>query len=193
MNQTEAMNGWGELVRENAGWLVALGIAQVFLGMLAIAAPLVTGVAVSWMVGALLLMAGLSFVVQAFKAGSWGLGILGFLLGVLTVLGGLALLARPLYGVAVMTLVLGAYFLVSGINMTACGFRLKGCPGSGWTVFAGIVTILLALLIWSDWPLSGRWAVGTLVGIHILFTGWSMIAIGGAARQASKPPETGAA
>jgi len=192
MNQADMSTGWSEVVRKNAGWLVALGIAQVIFGMLAIAAPLVTGVAVSWMVGALLLIAGLSLVIQAFKAGTWGLGILGLLLGVLTVLGGLALLARPLYGVAVMTLVLAAYFLVSGINMTACGFRLKGCQGSRWTVFAGIVTILLALLIWADWPLSGRWAIGTLVGIHILLSGWSMIAIGSAARVAPAEAEPSA-
>jgi uncharacterized membrane protein HdeD (DUF308 family) len=52
-----------------------------------------------------------------------------------------------------------------------------------WTLVSGIVSLLLGMLIWSQWPLSGVWAVGLLVGINILFSGWSLIALGAAARR----------
>jgi hypothetical protein len=54
--------------------------------------------------------------------------------------------------------------------------------GWGWTFFSGLVTLFLGGLIWSQWPLSGIWAVGTLVGIHLIFDGWAEIAVASAAR-----------
>jgi uncharacterized membrane protein HdeD (DUF308 family) len=61
-------------------------------------------------------------------------------------------------------------------------FRLKPAKGWGWTLFSGIVTVLLGGLIWSEWPISGVWAIGTLLGIHLIFDGWSEIALASAAR-----------
>ena len=52
--------------------------------------------------------------------------------------------------------------------------RLRRAQGWGWLLFGGIATVILALLIWMQWPASALWVLGLLVGINLLFTGWSL-------------------
>jgi uncharacterized membrane protein HdeD (DUF308 family) len=66
---------------------------------------------------------------------------------------------------------------------------VKPDQGWGWTLFNGIVSVMFAVFIWRQWPLSGGWAVGLLVGIHILFNGWVMIVGGSAGRGIAKAME----
>ena len=72
-------------------------------------------------VGVLLIVSGVSRLFLAFKMGSFGKGLLMFLLGVVTVIAGGYLLARPGMGLATLTLFLAAYFLVDGVfEITIC-------------------------------------------------------------------------
>ena len=90
---------------------------------------------------------------------------------------------RPLVGLVTMTMLLALYFLVDGISEIVAAFRIKPDQGWGWVLFNGIIAVLLGLMIWRQWPVSGAWAIGLLVGIHILITGWSMIILGSGARR----------
>jgi uncharacterized membrane protein HdeD (DUF308 family) len=54
---------------------------------------------------------------------------------------------------------------------------------------SGVVTLLLAIMIWRRWPESGPWAIGMLFGINILFSGWAMIFTGGAVRSLASEVE----
>ena len=156
------------------------GIAVLILGILAICAPLAAGTAVSTMVAILLVAAGIVRMLWAFKAGSFGKGVLAFLLGGLTLGVGLVVLARPLVMLASLALILGVYFLLDGIFDIVAAFSIKPAKGWGWMVFGGATSILLSALIWAQWPLSGAWAVGILVGVRLVFAGTAMIAIGSA-------------
>ena len=153
------------------------GLAIVILGVLAIMAPLLSGIAVSMIVAILLMVAGIARVIFAFKVQSFGKGVLVFLFGGFTILCGLVLLARPLIVLASITLVLISYFLLDGVMEIAAAFRLKPEKGWGWMLVGGLATLMLALLIGSGWPLSGAWAIGVLVGVRLLFAGWSMIVL----------------
>ena len=51
-------------------------------------------------------------------------------------------------------------------------------PGWGWLLFAGIVSVLLGVMLWSQFPLSGIWALGILVGIKLIFSGIVIVASG---------------
>ena len=64
--------------------------------------------------------------------------------------------------------------------------RIKPDRGWGWLLFGGIVSLLLGLLIWREFPLSGTWAVGVLVGVKLLFAGLSIVTVGSAVRSAGK-------
>lgn len=178
----EAADSLTEDVNKSGGRLVLLGILVIVLGVLSLGTPLVTGLAVGMFVGGLLLVGGIFRIVFAFKAESWGKGILGFLLGALTILCGLIMLGRPLLGLASLTLVLAAYFLVDGIFEILVAFQIRPRKGWGWTLVSGIAAVLLGYLFWRQWPFSGAWAIGVLVGVNLIMSGWSMIAFGGAAR-----------
>ena len=41
---------------------------------------------------------------------------------------------------------------------------------------------MLGWMIWNQWPLSGAWAIGVLVGIKLLVVGWAIVCLGMAAR-----------
>lgn len=179
---TETMDSAAKEVKKSGGLVVLLGILTIVLGVLCMGAPLVTGLAVGMLVGGFLLIGGIFRIIFAFKAPTWGKGILGFLLGALTIVCGLIMLGRPILGLASLTLVLAAYFLVDGIFEIIVAFQIRPTKGWGWTLVSGIAAVLLGYLIWRQWPLSGAWAIGILVGVNLIMSGWGMIAFGGTAR-----------
>ena len=173
-----------KVLKENAGVTVALGVALILFGILAIMAPLFTGTAVTIVVGVLMIASGITRGLFAFKTQSFGKGVLMFLLGAVVAIGGVFLLARPLIGLASLTMVLAAFFFADGIIEAIYAFKLRPVKGWGWMLFSGIVSGLLGFLIMYQWPVSGRWAIGVLVGVRLIFTGWSVIALGSFARGA---------
>lgn len=74
-------------------------------------------------------------------------------------------------GLASLTLAIALYLLLEGVLELALSFQLRPAPGSGWQLFDGIFTLVLAVMIWSTWPSSAVWVVGTLVGISMFFSG----------------------
>ena len=158
------------------------GIITIILGILAIAAPLVVGVSVTFLVGMLVLVGGIARMVWAFQASSLGKGLLGFAIGVLTMLCGVALVANPLLASGFLTIILAAYFLVDGAFEIAAAFKVRPASGWGWLLAGGVVSFLLGLMIWQQFPLSGAWAIGVLLGIKLLFVGMTMIGVGRSTR-----------
>ena len=67
-----------QALKEHSGWSIAIGIILIILGMFALGSPLYTGVAVAIMVGSFLLVGGIVQFVFAFRAKSWGAGLLNF-------------------------------------------------------------------------------------------------------------------
>ena len=174
---------WIEEAKKNSGFLIFLGILTVIFGVVAVGSPLITGVAVSVFVGFLLLASGVAQIIHALKSKQWGTGFWGTIIGLLGVVAGLLMIFRPMVGLVTMTMLLAIYFLVDGISEIIAAFKIKPDQGWGWLLFNGIVAVLLGFMIWRQWPVSGAWAIGVLVGIHILITGWSMIILGTGARR----------
>jgi len=81
---------------------------------------------------------------------------------------------------------LGAYLLADGIFGALLAFQFRPEQGWGWMLFSAAMAGLLGVLLLKEWPLSGLWAIGTLVGINMLFAGFAMISIGSAARKLVK-------
>jgi uncharacterized membrane protein HdeD (DUF308 family) len=110
----------------------------------------------------------------------------GFLLELLSAvlyLGvGLMLLVDPLKGALALTLILAVFLLVEGIFKIITAFRVRDHRGWGWLLASGIVSVVLGVMIWAQWPASGLWVIGLLVGIQLLFTGWSLVMLALVAR-----------
>ena len=166
----------GDQSKRGGGWMKVLGIITIILGIIAIGSPLMTGSVVSAVIGIVLLIAGIFELVIAFSADGWKAGALAFIGGAVTIIVGGLLIARPVVGSAVLTIILGIYFLINGIAQISLYFKVRG--GSGWMLFGGVLSLILGILIFTHWPLSGIWAVGVLVGIRILFAGVGMLFLG---------------
>ncbi len=167
-----------ESVRVSARAGTTWGFAVVIAGMLAIMAPFITGVGTTMLLAILVTAAGLMTLTYSFKAGSFGKGLLQFLFGGITVVCGILLFLTPQLGMLTITGVLLVYFLIDGIFGIISGFQAKPAEGWGWIVISGIASVFLACFLWSDWPVSGQYAVGILIGIRLIFTGWTMAMIG---------------
>jgi len=173
-------------IKKNAGIAIAVGVLLVIAGFLAIGSPLVAGLSVSVFVGVMLMIGGFGQLTLAFKAGSFGKELLSSIVGIVTVVAGLLMISSPGAGLASLTIFLAAYFLMTGTFEIIGAFQIKPANGWGWTLFSGIVSVLLGFMIWGQFPISGAWAIGTLVGIRMLFSGSSLIMLGSAARGAVK-------
>ena len=160
-----------------ASCLMWTGIALAIFGAISIAAPALTGTAVVMVIGAVLLLSGILQAVQGFREESWSSKLLGAILGVITTICGLAVLAHPLFGLTMLTLVLAIFFVVEGIWKIVASFSFRPAPGWIALLSSGIIGFLLGFLIWKQWPLSGTWAVGILIGVDLLVTGCAMVAL----------------
>jgi len=185
-NVREVVSGWVQEAKKNAGWLVALGVLTVIAGCLAIASPLLTGLTVVVLIGIALAIGGVARTIAAFSAGSFGQGTLAFIGGILTFGAGLILAARPGIGLATLTLILGAYLLMDGISGVVLAFRVRPEGGWGSMLFSAVMGVILGFFLLREWPLSGAWAIGTMVGVNLLVSGFSMISVGSAARALAK-------
>jgi uncharacterized membrane protein HdeD (DUF308 family) len=172
------MNEIADTIKAGSRVGVVWGIIVLIMGVLAMMAPLVSGIAVTVMVAIILLAAGMAQTMYAFKSDTALSGVSTFLFGGLAVLCGLAMLFFPGKGLAAITMFLAFYFVADGLISLVNGLRFRPFQGWGSMVFSGVVSLLLGWMIWSKWPVSGIWAVGILVGVRLLFTGWTMIILG---------------
>jgi len=166
--------------------MTIFGVIAIILGVLAMLAPGITGLSIATVVGMLVVVGGIVRMIWAFKAGSLGKGLLMFAIGGLTLLCGIALVANPLFASGTLTIMLAAYFVVDGIFEIAAGFQARPASGSGWMLFGGVVSVLLGIMIWRQFPLSGAYAIGVLVGIKLFFVGLMMVTGGSVVRSAAR-------
>ena len=166
------------VARESAGWTIALGVLLIILGLFALMAPLIAGVAVTVMFGWLLILGGIAHLVVSWHLRHAGGLIWELLIGLAYIVLGIFLLAHPLAGLVALTAFIGSYLLIKGIFELIMWFRLRRVRGGGWVLFDAIVSLLLAVLIWMHIPNSAVWVVGTLVGFGILFSGISRLVLG---------------
>jgi uncharacterized membrane protein HdeD (DUF308 family) len=176
----------GSNVKKGGGFFVVLGILTLVLGFVSMGAPLMTGLAVTILIGSMLIVNGLMQAVHGFKVHGTGPKTWAILVGILTVVAGGLVLSRPLFALATLTLILAIFFVCEGIFTMVMAFQLKPEKGWGWLLFNGIVSIVLGIMIWRQWPVSGLWAIGILVGIRIFMSGFGMIFVGSATRQIGK-------
>jgi len=175
-----------DMIRKNATLAVVTGVVMLVCGALAIGSPLAAGLSVTIFVGAMLAVGGIAQCFLAFRAGAFGKGVMIFVVGLLTAVVGLYLASQPVAGLASITLFLAAYFIVTGIFEAVGAFQVRPASGWGWMVLNAVVTLLLGLMIWRQFPLSEAWAVGILFGIKLMFSGWTLIFIGRSVKNATR-------
>jgi len=185
-----------DVVRQVSSLSILWGVSLILLGILAISSPMLAAVAVNLLIAWLIVMAGIVHLVVAFHTREAGSLIWRLLVGLAYVGFGVYMIARPALGVASLTLLLGSLFLVEGIFNIALFFRARSARRSSWILLDGVVTLLLGLMIYLQWPSSSAWAIGTLVGVSLIFSGVTRVMLALAVRRvasAGQPPASIAA
>ncbi|MCE5315216.1 MAG: HdeD family acid-resistance protein [Armatimonadota bacterium] len=173
-----------ETVHEGGDWwfYVTLGVLMIALGILAIGVPFVTTLALAYVLGLIVLVSGIAVCIHAFKTRSVGGFVLKLVTGIVYIAAGIFLLAYPLAGTVALTLVLAIFWTVAGIVKIIRAISERHEPNWGWTLFNGIVTLILGLIVWSMWPTASLWVLGLFVGIDLIIAGWTVVALAFAAR-----------
>ena len=159
-----------------------LGILVAVLGILSIAAPQFSGKTLSVVIGVLLIFGGIGRTLFSWIAPSWGSAILRAFVGILTVIAGFYMLTQPDVGSQALAMVLIVYLIVDGVTSLIMALRMPPVVSGGWMVLGSLASILLGVLMWMQWPVSGELAVGVLVGIKLLMDGIALVGIGIASR-----------
>lgn len=183
MDSSGAMIGPGTILAKTGRWLTLIGVVFLVLGLLAIIEPVVAGLAVAILVGWLLIFGGVAHAVEAFGGGGAARVFWQLLLAVLYLVGGLYLVSHPLMALGTLTLFLAAILLAETVVEVVSYVATRGESGSRWHLVNAIVTLLLGGMIWSNWPTSSAWAIGTIVGVNLMITGLSRLMLGSAARK----------
>jgi uncharacterized membrane protein HdeD (DUF308 family) len=157
--------------------LMAVGVIAIFIGCIAILVPAVASVGTAIFIGWVLLIVGAFMVAAAFSAHSVGTLLWRMLWAVLTVIVGLWLILEPHNGTLTLTLVLGLYFLFMGLTRITIAFLARGEPNAGWLGLSGVCGLLIGILVLAKFPSSADWAIGLLVGIDLIFAGWTLVSI----------------
>jgi uncharacterized membrane protein HdeD (DUF308 family) len=165
------------MVRKASTVSVLWGVLLIVFGMVAVGLPLYAAVAVNALVAWLIVLAGVVHLMVAFRAHGAGSRIWKLLVGVAYICFGGYLIARPLLGVASLTLLLASLFLIEGILNIVLYVKMRPIHGSIWVLIDGVITLLLGLMIYMQWPSSSAWAIGTLVGVSLIISGVARVAM----------------
>ena len=163
--------------RRNWGWYVALGVLLIVVGIYAMWAEGAATLASVFALGIVLLIAGIGQLVAAFMARGAGHVVLLLLVGVLDVIVGLMLLEHPIAGALVVTLLLAVALVFGGAFRFVAALWMQ-FPNYGWVATSGVLSTILGILLWAQWPISAIWFIGFVVGLNFIFAGVSWAWLG---------------
>ncbi len=174
-------------LRAKWGWIVALGVVYVIAGLFALGSMAMATAASVLIVGVAMIVAGIAEVISSFQIKSWGKFLMWALLGVLYIVAGFVTFENPLLAAVLLTLVLGASLVASGVMRIILAFSMKRESPSIWVALSGVITLLLGLLILAHWPINSVYILGLFLGIDLVMAGAAWIGIGLGFRRGPAP------
>ena len=169
------------LMEKSRGWFILAGILLIIIGMAAVALPIIAAITIETILGWILVIGGIIQMVHSFRALSTGKCILRLLSGVLYLAIGGMFLVYPLEGVLTLTLLLAILFMFEGLMKITVSLQIRPTPNWGWLLASGIAALVISGIIWAGWPGTAAWVIGLLVGINLIFGGWTMLMLSASA------------
>ena len=171
VNTFASTHGTPLRTRRETGWSIFMGVILILAGFAAIWIPFAAGLAGTIFFGCLVLVSGIAHWAYAWFERKAGGVLWQILIGLIYIVAGVTMLLLPVNAVFVLTLVLACYIAIEGVLELVFFFWLRLLPGSAWFLIDGIISLLVSILIFVGWPSSSLWALGTLVGVSLLFSG----------------------
>ena len=175
-------------IRHSWGWFLAAGILLILFGAVCIVADVAATFATVLVFGWLLLLGGVVSLVQAFRVHDRKGFFLFLLNALLRGFTGYLLIRYPAVGAVSLTLVLASFFIVGGLFRAISSAMLE-LPRWGWSVFSGLVSVALGIMLLVQMPVSSVWFIGFALGLDMIFDGTSLIAFATAIHSLPQPYE----
>ncbi len=164
-------------------WSIALSVLLIVAGLFAMLIPSISGIVITLFFGWAMIFSGVTHFVFAFKTHTTGTLVWELFIGAVYLFTGVYLILHPLSALIALTLILAVYLFFEGVVEIVQFFQLRPRHGAVWLLVDAAVTLILALMIWRSWPASTVWVIGTLVGISMIFSGFSRLMLSLAAKR----------
>lgn len=165
-------------LRAKWGWIVALGVVYLIAGIIALGSVVTATVVSVFLVGIMMIVAGIGEVIGAFQIKTWGRFLLWVLVGVLYIVAGFVTFENPVLAAALLTFILGISLLASGIIRLFLAFSVKQEQSWIWVAISALITVVLGLMILARWPVSSLYVLGLFLGIDLVMAGAGWIGLG---------------
>lgn len=182
MSASLVEGGFRGQVRKEAGHLMWLGAALLFIGIAALVFPVVSSLAATYFVGWILIFSGMVTLFGAFSIRGAGPFFGALLFGLLSVAAGVFILARPITGELAITMTLGALFMLQGAFELVLAIELRPAKAWGWMLVSAIASVVLSLVILAGWPGTSLVALGVIIGVNFISSGIAYLMVGGTVR-----------
>jgi uncharacterized membrane protein HdeD (DUF308 family) len=166
--------------------LMVTGVFLVVFGLLAVLSPVTTGAAVVKIIALVLLVTGVVRLVQAFRSRGTADTLMSSILGAVVTGLGILVWLNPEVGSGFLTALLMVFFVAHGVWKISAAIRYRPFSAWLWLLLSGVLSLIFAWFMWRQWPLSGAWAIGILVGLDLLLTGIVTIVLGLAVKRVKR-------
>ena len=174
-------------VTKNRKRLLGFGILSLILGIIGTFMSVTMTMTSMIFFGILIVIGGFIFLVEAFSAPQWKGKLLNLLIALLYIIAGGMMIANPAGSAVWFTLFIAAFLIVVGMMRIVMGFQIKNEISEwGWMVFGGVLSIILGILIYAQWPLSGLWVIGLFISIELIVQGVNAIVLSRVIKQGQK-------
>lgn len=152
-------------------WMALLAVISIVGGVLALINPFAATLAATLLAGWTFALLGVVQVVQAFQIRDWSGFLWALVFGIITLVVGVVLLLDPLAGMVSLTILVAFLFLFTGVVKTMYSLSLRPMQGWGWVLLSGLVSIVLAIMILTNFPVSAAAVLGILLAVELLSNG----------------------
>lgn len=166
-------------------WLLVLGLLTIACGVLMLFAPGLTTIAVTVLVGWLLLILGIAGIVMGVRSRRASGRGWDIFMGLLSIAAGLFTLFFPLAGALSLTLAVTVWLAVRGVVWIVAAFQSR--PGGERVLIAitGVIDLILAVILFLGFPFPAIQFVGIAVGISLIIGGSSTLVTADRVRKAT--------
>jgi uncharacterized membrane protein HdeD (DUF308 family) len=167
-------------------WYLALGVALIVLGLVALTTPLLATLTTVTFISVLLIVGGVGQAAGAFGARRWTGFFALLLVSILYLVVGLVTLGHPVGFAAGLTLVIAVFLMGAGMFRVVVALATR-IPHWSWMLAHGVLALVLGILIWRQWPEASLWVIGIFVGLDLIFSGWTWVMLALAMRSLTRP------
>lgn len=181
MSETNDKQVIDEVTKQmNKNWkiLLVIGLLTLFLGIVGMGMNVTMTIVSILYIGCFIILGGILHLIDAFVVDGWKNKLLGAFIALMYLIAGALMIKYPAASASWFTLFLAVFFLFVGIFKVVIGFQLRQENSSwGWTVISGVAAIILGILIFIQWPVSGLWVIGLFVSIELIMQGITTITV----------------